>query len=124
MNTVGDVFAGDVLYHGNGLRQYLLKYNRQVDALFENIERSNEATTIDLNVNMCLMVSISKVEATVLPISVISSILTWRKISIKITDGSRISLSSISKNNSALLIPVTENNHRWFILALSCRVMS
>ena len=49
LDTAGDVFAADVFYHGNCLRQYLLKYNRQIDALFENIQRSDEAATIDLN---------------------------------------------------------------------------
>jgi hypothetical protein len=49
LDAAGDVFAADILYHGNCLRQYLLKYKRQVDALFENIERSNQAATIDLN---------------------------------------------------------------------------
>jgi len=49
LDTAGDVFAADVFYHGNCFRQYLLKYNRQIDALFENIQRSNEAATIDLN---------------------------------------------------------------------------
>ena len=47
LDTAGDVFAADVFYHGNCLRQYLLKYNRQIDALFENIQRSDEAATID-----------------------------------------------------------------------------
>ena len=47
LDTPGDVFAADVFCHGNCLWQYLLKYNRQIDALFENIQRSNEATTID-----------------------------------------------------------------------------
>ena len=49
LSTAGDVFAADVLYHGNCLQQYLLKYNRQVDALFQNIKRSNQVATIDLN---------------------------------------------------------------------------
>ena len=49
LSTGGDVFAADVLYHGDCLRQYLLKYNRQVDALFQSIEQSNQAATIDLN---------------------------------------------------------------------------
>ena len=39
LDTPGDVFAADVYYRGNCLRQYLLKYNRQIDALFENIRR-------------------------------------------------------------------------------------
>ncbi|KAK4299893.1 hypothetical protein Pmani_027876 [Petrolisthes manimaculis] len=49
LDTAGDVFAADVFYHGNCLRQYLLKYKRQIDALFENIQRSDEAATIDSN---------------------------------------------------------------------------
>ena len=49
LNTAGDVFAANILYHRNCLKQYLLKYNRQVVVLFENIQRSNEAATIDLN---------------------------------------------------------------------------
>ena len=35
LNTAGDVFAADILYHRNYLRQYLLKYNRQVVVLFD-----------------------------------------------------------------------------------------
>ncbi|KAK6180607.1 hypothetical protein SNE40_008626 [Patella caerulea] len=49
VKTRCDVFAADVFYHGTCLLQYLLKYNRQIDALFENIQRSNEAATLDLN---------------------------------------------------------------------------
>ncbi|KAK4291456.1 hypothetical protein Pmani_035718 [Petrolisthes manimaculis] len=49
LDTAGDVFAADVFYHGNCLRQYLLKYKRQIDALFENIQRSDEAAIIDSN---------------------------------------------------------------------------
>ena len=49
LNTAGDVFSADIIYQRNCLRKYLLKYNRQVVVLFENIQRSNEAATIDLN---------------------------------------------------------------------------
>ena len=49
VGSAGDVFAADIFYHGNCMRQYLLKYERQVAALFENIERSNQAATVDLN---------------------------------------------------------------------------
>ena len=49
IDTAGDVFAADIFYHGNCLRQYLIKYQRHVDALFKNIERSNHAATVDIN---------------------------------------------------------------------------
>ena len=49
LDIPGDVFVSDVYYHGNRLRQYLLKYNRQIDASFENILRSNETMIIGIN---------------------------------------------------------------------------
>lgn len=49
LDTAGDVFAADIFYHANCLLQYMQMFKRQVDALFEIIERSNQAATIDLN---------------------------------------------------------------------------
>ena len=48
LDEAGDVFTADVFYHGNCLRHYFLKYERQVDALFENIKLTNRAATVDL----------------------------------------------------------------------------
>ena len=49
LSSVWDVFAEDINYHANCLRNYVNKYDLKVNALFDSIETANDNFVLNDN---------------------------------------------------------------------------